>query len=249
VVVWDDEEDKFLRKNKHNGTANSCIFPSSGKITVNDLDENRSKQIKYEEYLRNKHKYKPVLGGIVCDIDGVRQYVSKDEFTEHNLNGIHKGKITAYSKEENKMVHISVGEFHKNRELYQTATEGKITVKNKQTGITKSIKRSEYENQKDQWSATTTGFRTVYDTIEQKTKNIPVGDYDGCRYVDIRFKKIIVYNQDGKEIDIIHGLKKDFIKKYPESLYNTGLTNTVFKSNRTAHKQLNGYYCKIIKEI
>ena len=74
-------------------------------LFVFDSSCNKTKSIRKEEF--NKEIHTPVFGGIVANVDGTNQYISKEKFLENNMTGIYKGKVTATDKITGVTKHIT----------------------------------------------------------------------------------------------------------------------------------------------
>ena len=86
---------------------------SSGKVSILDLSDNQTKSISLSEYNPNIHK--KVLGGIVAEVNGIKQYVTKEEFNDNNLKGVHTGKVTVRVNGTDIIKHISTEEYKNNK--------------------------------------------------------------------------------------------------------------------------------------
>lgn len=215
---------------------------STGKISVKCKTTGKTLSISVSEF--DQSLYEKVLGGIVVEKDGKRQYVTRDEFINGNFSGIHRGKITALDKETGKRAHITREEYHNNKDRYVPNGTGTAVVKDKITGERTRIPTEMVD--KTQHIVGTTGWVTVYDTTLGKFLNIPKGTSDDTKHKRANDKKFICYNPDGSIRFEFWGGKQQFLKKYncPASVWEAAVNGKIFTSDRKKSKEFNG--CRFV---
>lgn len=200
------------------------VTPSTGNVTVWDYALNGHYQIPLSEFDETKHK--KVFGGIVSEINGVRQYVSKEEFTKKRMKGCHTGKITVLNKKTGKRHHVTTEEYHRNREMYTASGEGWIAVTDVETGEKCKVTPEEYQCNKSKFKMHTTGKKTVFSLLDNKYMLIDKDNFDGSKYRNSDNKFILVFDNNGNLVDMFWDNKPKFIKKYTTSAYVAATNKT-----------------------
>lgn len=215
---------------------------STGKVSVRHKETGKTLSIPLDVF--NESKYDKVLGGIVATKDGKKQYVTKDEFVNENLCGVHIGKVTVFDKELGIKKHITQTEYYSNKDRYLTNGHGTVVVKDKVTGTRYRISSEEID--KTRHIIGTTGWMTVYDISLGKFTNIPKGTFDQTKHKRSNDKKFICYNPDGTERFIFWGGKREFLNTYkcPASVWEAAIKENMFESDREKSKEFNG--CKFV---
>lgn len=210
------------------------VTRSTGVVSVVDLINGGTKSIKISEYDPSLHK--KVLGGIVANVNGKLQYVTKEQFVNQDLEGCHKGKVTVLDISDGIRKHVTVKEHHQNPTRYIHNSVGTVTafdvIEQKYCKISTEILKEHPERYK----GTTSGFRTVWDIKTKTFKNIPKDDFDSALHKSTRDKKIICYSKDGDVLIDFWGSKQDFVAEYGETLYNHALKETKNFSSKQHHK-------------
>lgn len=219
---------------------------SSDTITVYKLDNGETMQISKEDFDSKKHK--SVLGGIVAEIDGKRQYVSREKFDDLNLSGVHKGKVTVSVKSTGQIKHVDLTEFNVNRHLYLHNTEGFVTGRHKITNEKRRFPKNEAQLFKNEYKFSTTGYVTVFDILENKFRNVLSEDIDYTIHKLSVYKKFIWYDKDDNIITEYWGDKQGFLNKFnvTESLWKFVLSGKTVNFKASKLTVYNGSYFKII---
>ncbi len=238
----------FCRISMSEYTSNKHLYDtaSTNKVSIRHKITGNTSSINISEYDYNIHE--KVFGGIVSKINGKNVYVPKDKFYEDNLDGIHKGMVTALNIETNKCKHITQEEFHNNRHLYNANGYGTVVATNKISGISKRISSEEFNTERNLWTVTTEGYTTVYDINRSKFCNVLSKDYNPRYHKRASDKKFICYNSDSSIKFQYWGSKKNFIDCYnaSSSLWACVLNGEIFNAKRVC-KDFNGCYFKLIK--
>lgn len=215
---------------------------STGKVSVRCKTTGETLSISLNEF--DETLYEKVLGGIVVEKDGKRQYISREEFIDGNFNGVHVGKVTALDKETGIRKHITRDEYYKNKNRYLPNGTGTTVVKDTITG--KRVRIPTEMVDKTQHIVGTTGWVTVYDMTMGKFMNIPKGTFDHSKHKRATDKKFICYNPDGSIRFEFWGGKQEFLKKYkcPVSVWEAAVNSRIFTSNREKSREFNG--CKFV---
>lgn len=241
-------DNTFCRVSMSEYTSNKHLYDtaSTNKVSIRHKITGNTSSINISEYDYNIHE--KVFGGIVSKINGKNVYVPKDKFYEDNLDGIHKGMVTALNIETNKCKHITQEEFHNNRHLYNANGYGTVVATNKISGISKRISREEFNTERNLWTVTTEGYTTVYDIRLSKFCNVLSKDYNPIYHKRASDKKFICYNSDSSIKFQYWGSKKNFIDCYnaSSSLWACVLNGEIFNAKRVC-KNFNGCYFKLIK--
>lgn len=211
IVVKHKGDDIFYTILKENYDPAIHDTPSTGRISVID-SKGRTKSIKKTSFRKDKHK--PVLGGIVAVVDGIKKYVTEQEFKDKKLSGVHKNKITAFDKVLNRRRHVTREEFYSNLDRYQHNTAGYCTGTHKVTNKKKRFRVEDVDANRVNYLFSTTNQRTVFDTTDNTCKNINKDDYDTNIHRCASDKKFIWYDRNDQIICEWFGSKKDFILKY-----------------------------------
>lgn len=218
---------------------------STGKLSVIEIGTGNTLSITIDSY--NPSIHKKVFGGIVSEIDGKGWYVSKEEFYERGLVGIHAGKVTVLDNHDNLRKHVTKEEYQNNRERYSTSGAGTVVVKDLLTGIRSRVNKDIVYQDRDKWIIGTTGYTTVYDIQLEKFINIPKGTLDRSKHKLAQDRKIVCY-KDGEVRFEFWGSKKEFLEKYkcPSSVWIAIIKQETFISDRKKSSDFNGCYFKLI---
>lgn len=195
---------------------------SSGKVSVYDIEQKCTKSIQKKDFDATKHK--PVLGGIVAIVNGKSQYVTKDEFINEQLRGVHKGKVTVYDAIKEVRRHVTVEEYYANKDIYSTSGHGKITVFDEIQQKTVKVAKTDFN--RDIHKATTHGQRTVWCLTTKKFINIEKTQFDRSLHALASDKHIVCTDENANVVFDYFGTKKDFVAMYGETLYNIAIKNT-----------------------
>lgn len=206
---------------------------STAKVSIIELDTNTTKSILLSEF--NPQKHKKVFGGIVAELEGKMQYVSRQKFDELSLVGCNKDKVTVVDKNSGIRKHVTRDEFKKNRNQYLANTEGYVTVFDTQLGNYAMISKYDFRNDPARYKGTTSGQRTVWDISKKTFMNIPKETFDRKYHRLASDKKILCYNFKEELIIEFWGSKLDFIKLYGAELYNQALKQT--KNYQPKHRK------------
>lgn len=194
---------------------------STGKVSVLDKQTNKTSSIKLEDY--NPTKHKKVLGGIVAEVDGVLQYVTKEQFVNDNLKGCHFNKVTVLDNQDKKIKHVLKEEYYTNSSRYSFLTKGQVTAYDKLQDKYVKIPVEKLSENPERYFATTSGQRTVWDIETKQFKNISKDCFDRKYHRLASDKHILCYDSTGNLIIDFWGTKKDFVKTYGTELYNQAL--------------------------
>jgi len=221
------------------------VTQSTNKVSVFNKKENKTMSIDLKDFDENIHK--KVFGGIVSKVNGISQYVTKEQFDELNLVGIHKNKVTAYDENGN-LRHIDREEYFNNKQKYKHMSAGTVLVTDKKTKISKRVPKEDIELYKNDYYISTEGQKTVFDLTAKKFLNIKTNEYDRNCHKFVQDKKFILYDEHDNIVLEYWGDKKYFISElnYPEKLWKCILKNEIFYSKAKALQKYNGYYAKLI---
>ncbi len=213
---------------------------SNGKVSVHDYTDNITKSIPISTYDPNLHK--KVFGGIVVEIDGIKQYVTREEFDNNGLKGIHSGRLTVKVNGSNVIKHVTKEEYYGNLHLYSHLTKGLVTAKNKITNEQGMFPVEIINKDRENWIVGTEGYVTVYSITENKYINVLKENLDPTIHISPMCKKIKCY-RDNELLFEWFGTKQGFFDKYNanESVWAAVLKQETFIAKRTC-KHLNG--CK-----
>lgn len=209
-------------------------YHSTGKVSVLDKQTNETLSIRVEEY--NPTKHKKVLGGIVAEVDGVLQYVTKEQFINENLKGCHINKVTVLDSQDGKRKHIVREEYYNNPSRYSFLTKGQVTAYDKSQDKYVKIPVENLSKNPERYFGTTTGQRTVWDIETNQFKNIPKECFDRKFHRLASDKYILCCDSTGKILIDFWGTKKDFVKTYGIELYNQALKETKNYQPKHRHK-------------
>jgi hypothetical protein len=211
---------------------------STGQVSVRDKTTGETLSIPLDTF--NGKNYEKVLGGIVVVKDGVKQYVTKEEFVSNNMSGIHKNKVTVTDVATGIKKHITTQEYYANKDRYQPNGYRTVVVTDKLTGVRSRIPAKLVD--KSHYTVGTTGWVTVYDMAEGKFLNIPRGTLDITKHKRANDKKFVCYNSDGTIRFEFWGGKQEFLERYkcPASVWEAAVKGNTFKSDREKSKDFNG---------
>ncbi len=220
---------------------------STGKISVFNKKTQKTSSIKIEDF--NPTIHTKVLGGIVVNNNGINQYVSKEDFSNNKMKGIHQNKVTVLDKETNIRKHITRDEFISNKQRYIANGTGLVNVKDRITNETFQLDKNIAMKNKSQYIIGTEGWKTVFDIKLNKFINIKKENFDKKQHKLASDKKIVCYNNDNSIKFEFWGAKIDFLKTYkcPSSVWNVAIKQTVFQSKHKASKEFNGCSFTLIK--
>ena len=212
-----------LEKYKSNRTDYRSI--STGKKSVVDILTGKTSSIRIEDY--NPEIHRSVFGGIVVEKDGIKQYVSKEEYySDASLNVSSYGNVTAYDKLEKRIRHVPKEEYHKNKDRYKANGSGSVAVIEKSTGKKARISSSEYSQNKHLYDTFSSKKRTVWIKEENRFANIEYSDFDRDKHALASDKWIVCRDPNENIIFDYFGTKKDFVNEYGDALYNVAIKNT-----------------------
>ncbi len=213
---------------------------STGKLSVRNKITGKTSSINIEKF--DPQIYDKVFGGVVVNKDGIKQYVTKEEFSAKKMKGVHQNKVTVLNNETKVRHHITKEEYRKNRDKYIANGTGLVRVIDKSSGKSFALDKDIAMSNKEKYIIGTEGWRTVYDVNLSKFMNIPKEIFDNKKHKLASDKKILCYNSDGSLRFEFWGSKVDFLKKYkcPSSVWNAAIKEKVFKSDRRSSKEFNG---------
>ena len=191
---------------------------SSGKVSVRFLSTGETASIPLKDFDRTIHR--KVLGGIVVEKNGKKQYVDRCEFDAKGLSGIHKNKVTVLDLETGIKKHVTKEEYTENQQKYKTNTSGMMTAVNKDTGENEYMSVKRFLENKQQFAGATVGQLTVWDISKAEFRNIKKDEFNREYHRLAQDKRIICTSLTGEILIDFWGSKKDFIKLYSISLYN-----------------------------
>lgn len=198
---------------------------STGRVSVLNVNTKETSSIKLSDY--NLKIHKKVLGGIVSEVNGKLQYVTKEEFKQNNLRGCHVNKVTVLDKLENKRKHVTREEFYKNLDRYSQLSKGKVVAYDNLEKRRRQIPVELLKTYPERYAGTTTGYRTVWDIRLKKYINIPKNSFDRKYHRLPSDKHIVCYNPNNEIVLDFWGSKKEFVKLYGYTLYDQALLQTV----------------------
>ena len=235
IRVFDTQQKVWKRipSNEYKSNKKRYKTSSTNKVSVLHMETDKTSSINLEDYDSTKHK--KVLGGIVAEVDGILQYVTKEQFIESGLRGCHANKVTALDKNDGRIKHITKEEFRVNRTRYKSSSEGKVTVYDKVSEKTCVITATEFHANPTRYNGTTTGEKTVWIIEEKKFKNIPKELFDRKYHRLAGDKRILCFNLKGDKIIDFWGAKVDFIKLYGNEIYNQAIKET--KNYQPKHRK------------
>lgn len=226
IRVFDMEKKVYRRIPSvvyQNNKAN-FLTASSGRVTVLDLITKAHKSILITDFDKNIHR--KVLGGIVAEINGIRQYVDKQTFNAQQLKGVHVGKSTMFDNVEHRIRHVTKEEYLCDKGRFVHVSTGKITVTVISTNQTCKISSEEYYANKDKYMATTTGQKTVWDINTKQFRNIKKEEFNRQLHRLASDKKIRCVGVTGDLLIDFWGTKIDFVKEYGIEIYNQAINET-----------------------
>jgi hypothetical protein len=209
-------------------------------VTVRDKITGNTSSIPLYKY--NPETHVKVFGGIVVEQDGVKSYITREQFDSQGLAGIHKGKITATDKNTGIKRHITQDEYYADPTRFVPNGTGTTIVKDKITGVSSRVDTLLVKENPENWIIGTTGWATVYDIDKNKWLNIPKGTLDRTKHRLSQDKKFVCYNSDDSIRFEYWGGKADFLRQYkcPVSVWNAVRKQTIFRSNRVNSKEFDG---------
>ena len=149
-----------IHKDLYNKDKNRYETFSKGKTTVYDNTLGKHIQVQSSDYDPTKHKRS--FGGIVVEVDGKRQYMSRDDYENSNIKTHTYGMVTVVDLSDNKSKHVSKEEFHSNRHNYKFITEGYVTGRHKVTNEKRRFSVNDItEDVKAEYNFSTTNQITV----------------------------------------------------------------------------------------
>mgnify|MGYP000066527054 CR=1 FL=1 len=241
LVVRSSSGDRWCQIDSSEYNPEVHITPSTGYVSVYNIETGKPSRIKKTEYDSKIHK--KVSGGkVIKDEFGVLRYSTSDD--SENIDGIYKGLVTVLEKSTGIRKHVSCEEVNKNPELYEYNTKGRTFGKNKKTGeIVHFIKGSITDTIRSEYHFSTTGERTVYDIQKMEFCNIDKNLFDSEKHKLSSDKKIKFFTNEG--VYDYWGSKKDFLKKFnaPEALWIACiLNNKKFFTTGKKYSKYNGSY-------
>jgi hypothetical protein len=211
--------------------------PSSGKRSVKHKVTGETSSIGVHEFDQFIHE--SVFGGIVAMKNGVRQYVTADEYyNDNSMKVTASGNVTAYDTIENRIRHVPSEEYRRNKSRYLANGSGTVTVIDKKSKEQLTITTEEFHKNKDLYNTPSTGKRTVWLITDKVFKNILKEDFDRKYHAYASDKHLICTDASGEVIFDYFGSKRDFCDLYPESLYNAAKKSTKMWKPYTRDKRL-----------
>ena len=236
ICVFDTKEkvNRRVPTEEYHNNKNRYLYHSTGKVSVIDKETNKTISIRLEEY--EPKKYKKVFGGIVAEVDGILQYVTKEQFVKNNLKGCHYNKVTILDNQDGKRKHITREEYYSNPSRYSFLSKGQVTAYDKIKKSYAKIPVEELSKNPERYLGTTSGQRTVWDIETNRFKNIPKECFDRNYHRLASDKHILCYNSSGRILINFLGSKKDFVNIYGVELYNQALKETKNYQPKQRHK-------------
>lgn len=236
ICVFDIEENvnKRVLTTEYKNNKTRYRYHSMGRVSVLDKKTNTTLSISLDEY--DPKRYKKVLGGIVAEVEGVLQYVTKEQFATNNLKGCHSNKVTVLDNNDKKRKHVTREEYYNNPNRYSHLSKGRVTVYDKIEKTYLQIPVEELLKQPERYLGTTSGQRTVWDIETKQFKNIPKQFFDRQYHRLASDKHILCYDPSGKILINFWGSKKDFVKIYGLELYNQALKETKNYQPKQRHR-------------
>lgn len=249
IQVFDSrssDEKKRIPVEEFHSNRERYRHPTDGKVSVIDKETGKTKSIRVSDFDANAHK--KVLGGIVSVVDGIPKYVTKEEFYDGKLRGIHENKITVRLKQTGEIKHIEKEEFYNNRSSYFALTEGFVTAYDIESGEKIFVSTEEFHKNKQRYRGQTTGQITVWCKTEQRYKNIKTEEFDRRKHnrSSDRYIKCV----DGKNNTVFEfiGGKKEFLEKFDAHLYHLASNNVKkYKPTKKQFEHFEGYSFIFIK--
>lgn len=239
LKVFDSELSVFRRipSEEYHNNKDRYSTATTGRVSVRNKETNFTVSISSLNFDPKIHK--SVFGGIVAEVNGTRQYVTREQFIADGLSGCHTGKVTVVDKTDGSKKHITKDEYHNNKDRYDHNTKGRLTVFDAELNKFCMITLDEYQKNSDRYKATTSGQKTVWVIEERRFKNIPAETFDRKYHRLAGDKKIMCYNLNGDVIFEHWGTKGDFIKKYGHALYNQAVSQT--QNYQPKHRKFAAY--------
>jgi hypothetical protein len=236
IRVFDSEKNVWRRipTEEYHNNKSRYRYHSTGKVSVIDKKTNKTLSISLDEYDPTKHK--KVLGGIVAEVDGILQYVTKEQFIKNNLKGCHSNKVTVLDNQDGKRKHIPKEEYYNNPSRYSSLTKGQVTAYDKVKNSYVKIPVEKLSKNPERYFGTTSGQRTVWDIETNQFKNIPKECFDRQFHRLASDKHILCYDSTGTILIDFWGSKKDFVNIYGVELYNQALKETKNYQPKHRHK-------------
>lgn len=236
IKVFDTKEglNKRVPIAEYKNNKSRYEYHSMNRVSVLDKKTNTTLSISLDEYDPKRHK--KVLGGIVAEVDGVLQYVTKEQFVINNLKGCHSNKVTVLDNNDKKRKHVTREEYYNNPSRYSHLSKGRVTVYDKIEKTYLQIPVEELLKQPERYLGTTSGQRTVWNIETKQFKNIPKECFDRQYHRLASDKHIICYDPSGEILIDFWGSKKDFVKIYGLGLYNQALKETKNYQPKQRHR-------------
>lgn len=206
----------------------------AGKVLVRDKETGKYSKV----YTFDPYRHANGFGGIVTEIDGVKQYVNAETFKKLNLRGVHSGKATVLDTETGVILHVNSDEYHKNRERYKSLTEGVCYAVDKETGSRVKLPKgsASYPDMREKYIFSTAGQITCYNIETLVSGNVNREDFNKNIHKLPSDIKIEWYAYDGTLKFEHFGSKKDLLEKH-------SITNGIYDKVRKGIP-LQGRYCK-----
>lgn len=193
-----NSEDFFNKSNQTNTkfdtTGKSFEF---GKVVVFNAETKKNEKINVSDISNKKHTV--ISKNKVSVVDkhtGKTKRIDKNDFDKNKFDGVSVGMVTVYDDDTNTYKNISKTEFHNGN--YKTATMGTVTSKNLKTGEIKQVSKEEYYNNAN-LKTCCYGTISVLDIRNGKKLRVSHHVYNSSEYyVNVRSKKINIYDYNGK---------------------------------------------------
>jgi len=186
LCVIEKETGQIIRIHKELYSANKHKYEiyGKGKATVYDIILNKHIQILASEF--NPSRHRSSFGGIVVEIDGKRQYISKEDYVKSNVKTHTYGMVTVLDLSDNKTKHVPKDEFHTNRHNYKFITEGYATGRHKITNEKRRFKTSDItEEIRAEYNFSTANQITVKVKETGLYRNVSKEEYKNNRHLYI----------------------------------------------------------------
>lgn len=214
LVVWCNKTNNWTHIDSCDYDKTSHVTPSTNKMSVRDTMSGETKSIKKSEF--NPVEQVSVFGGIVVNIDGIGQYVTREEYDKLGVKTHTYGKVTVLDITDGKTKHVSCEEFWGNRDKYKTSSNGKITGRHKITNEKVRFETSEITDAvRREYYFSTAGHVTVKCKKTMEFMNITRDEF-------LRNRDQYIAQTEGIVIafDTSTNLNKNKYSNIPKELYN-----------------------------
>ena len=256
VVVRVLEDSTYFRIPKNEIDPSIHAYPTSNSVRVIKISSGEVCRVSVEEYRNNKHLYRTastgkvsvrfietgstgsipvnlfdpkihvkVFGGKVIDDAGMRRYATTED--NHELVGIHVGKVTVKDSYTDKICHVTTEEYYSNKDRYSTLSA-------------KTNRKSDH--------GTTKGMVTVFIKDLNKFGNIKCDEYNPDIHMRASDKKIECYSPSGDLLFTFWGNKSAFLIQHgcTKGVWEVAIKGETYSSYSNKNAGFNGCYFKII---